>query len=42
LRIATVIGADALVATGPQQAVIEGDRIAVAPLGAATRQEISL
>jgi septum formation inhibitor MinC len=43
LRIATVIGADALVATGPQQAVIEGDRIAVAPLGAASNhQEISL
>jgi septum formation inhibitor MinC len=43
LRIATVIGADALVATGPQQAVIEGDRIAVAPLGSLTaRQEISL
>jgi septum formation inhibitor MinC len=42
LRIATVIGADALSATGPQQATIEGDRIAVAPLGAATRQEISL
>jgi septum formation inhibitor MinC len=43
LRIATVIGADALVATGPQQAVIEGDRIAVAPLGSlSTRQEISL
>jgi septum site-determining protein MinC len=33
LRIATCIGADALVVTGPQQAVIEGDRIAVAPLG---------
>jgi len=43
LRIATVIGADALVAVGPQQATIEGDRIAVAPLGAnSTRQEISL
>ena len=43
LRIATVIGADALLATGPQQATIEGDRIAVAPLGAASvRQEISL
>ena len=43
LRIATVIGADALGATGPQQATIEGDRIAVAPLGAnTTRQEISL
>jgi septum formation inhibitor MinC len=43
LRIATVIGADALVAIGPQQATIEGDRIAVAPLGApTTRQEISL
>jgi septum formation inhibitor MinC len=43
LRIATVIGADALVAVGPQQATIEGDRIAVAPLGAsATRKEISL
>jgi septum formation inhibitor MinC len=34
LRIAAVIGADALAVTGPQQAVIEGDRIAVAPLGA--------
>jgi septum site-determining protein MinC len=33
LRIAAIIGADALVAVGPQQAVIEGDRIAVAPLG---------
>jgi septum formation inhibitor MinC len=43
LRIATVIGADALVATGPQQAVIEGDRIAVAPFGTVSnRQEISL
>jgi septum site-determining protein MinC len=43
LRIATVIGADALVAVGPQQATIEGDRIAVAPLGAAAaRKEISL
>jgi septum site-determining protein MinC len=34
LRIATVIGADAIAVAGPQQAVIEGDRIAVAPLGA--------
>jgi septum formation inhibitor MinC len=43
LRIATVIGADTLVAVGPQQATIEGDRIAVAPLGAAAaRKEISL
>jgi septum formation inhibitor MinC len=43
LRIATVIGADALVTTGPQQAAIEGDRIAVAPLGSlSARQEISL
>ena len=43
LRIATVIGADAHVAAGPQQATIEGDRIAVAPLGAQhLRQEISL
>ncbi len=33
LRIAAVIGADAIVANGPQQATIEGDRIAVAPLG---------
>jgi septum site-determining protein MinC len=33
LRIATCLGADALVVSGPQQAVIEGDRIAVAPLG---------
>ena len=33
LRIATVIGADAIGISGPQQAVIEGDRIAVAPLG---------
>jgi hypothetical protein len=32
-----------LVATGPQQATIEGDRIAVAPLGATiNRKEISL
>ena len=38
LRIATVIGADALSASGPQQAVIEGERIAVAPLGAAALQ----
>ena len=43
LRIATVIGADAIVTTGPQQATVEGDRIAVAPLNASTsRQEISL
>ena len=42
LRIATVIGADALIAIGPQQATIEGDRIAVTPLGTQTRQEISL
>jgi septum formation inhibitor MinC len=43
LRIATVIGADALVAVGPQQATIEGDRIAVAPLAASNaRKEISL
>lgn len=43
LRIATVIGADALIATGPQQATIEGDRIAVAPLNATSnRQEITL
>ncbi len=42
LRIATVIGADALVAVGPQQATIEGDRIAVAPLGAPIRKEVSL
>ncbi len=32
LRIATVIGADAHVVSGPQQATIEGDRIAVSPL----------
>ncbi len=43
LRIATVIGADALAASGPQQAVIEGDRIAVAPLGTQLlRREISV
>lgn len=42
LRIATVIGADALLATGPQQATIEGDRIAVTPLGTQPRQEISI
>jgi septum formation inhibitor MinC len=42
LRIATVIGADALSATGPQQATIEGERIAVTPLGSNARQEISL
>ncbi len=43
LRIATVIGADALAASGPQQAVIEGDRIAVAPLGTQSlRREISV
>jgi len=34
LRIAAVIGADAHVVSGAQQATIEGDRIAVAPLGA--------
>jgi hypothetical protein len=38
-----VIGADAIVAAGPQQALIEGDRIAVAPLGTQlVRKEISL
>jgi septum site-determining protein MinC len=43
LRIAAVIGADALVAAGPQQATIEGDRIAVAPLGTQlARKEVSL
>jgi septum site-determining protein MinC len=43
LRIAACIGADALVATGPQQATIEGDRIAVAPLGTAgMNKEVSL
>jgi septum site-determining protein MinC len=43
LRIAAVIGADAVAAAGPQQATIEGDRIAVAPLGAQlARKEISL
>ncbi len=43
LRIAAVIGADALAASGPQQATIEGDRIAVAPLGSQLiRKEISL
>jgi septum formation inhibitor MinC len=39
LRIATVIGADTVLAPGPQQAVIEGDRIAVAPLGAGGLKE---
>lgn len=34
LRIATVIGSDAGDAAGPQQAVVEGERILVAPLGA--------
>ncbi len=43
LRIAAVIGADAVAAAGPQQATIEGDRIAVAPLGAQSlRKEISV
>jgi septum formation inhibitor MinC len=42
LRIATVIGADAHVVAGPQQATIEGDRIAVAPLGAPDRKEVSI
>jgi septum formation inhibitor MinC len=34
LRIAAVMGADAHVVLGPQQATVEGDRIMVAPLGA--------
>jgi septum formation inhibitor MinC len=42
LRIAAVIGADAHVVSGPQQAVIEGDRIAVAPLGSPDRREVVL
>ena len=42
LRIATVIGADARVVGGPQQATIEGDRIAVAPLGVNDRRELIL
>jgi len=42
LRIAAVIGADAHVASGPQQATIVGDRIAVAPLGAVDRREVVL
>ena len=44
LRIASVIGADAQVVGGPQQAVVEGERILVAPLGAleAARKEISV
>jgi septum site-determining protein MinC len=42
LRIATVIGADAHVVAGPQQATIEGDRIAVAPLGTEVRKEVLL
>ncbi len=42
LRIATVIGADAQSIAGPQQATIEGDRIAVAPLGAPDRREVTL
>jgi septum site-determining protein MinC len=40
LRIAAVIGADAHVVSGPQQATIEGERIAVAPLGAAPLVEV--
>jgi septum site-determining protein MinC len=39
LRIANVIGADAHVVSGPQQATIAGERIAVAPLGAALPSE---
>jgi hypothetical protein len=35
-----VIGADAHVVSGPQQATIEGERIAVAPLGAAPLVEV--
>jgi septum formation inhibitor MinC len=43
LRIAAVIGADAVAVSGPQQATIEGDRIAVAPLGTPlTRKEMSV
>jgi septum site-determining protein MinC len=42
LRIAAVIGADAHVVSGPQQATIEGDRIAVGPLGATARREVIL
>ena len=42
LRIAAVIGADAHVVNGPQQATIEGDRIAVAPLGEGARREVVL
>jgi septum formation inhibitor MinC len=42
LRIATLIGADAHVAPGAQQAVIAGDRILVAPLGAPDRREASV
>jgi septum site-determining protein MinC len=42
LRIAAVIGADAHVVSGPQQATIEGDRIAVGPLGAPARREVIL
>jgi septum formation inhibitor MinC len=40
LRIAAVIGADAHVISGPQQATIAGDRIAVAPLGATGLVEV--
>ena len=37
LRIAAVIGADAHVVSGPHQATVQGDRILVAPLGAAAQ-----
>ena len=41
LRIATVIGADAEAASGPQQATIAGDRILVEPLGSPARREVT-
>jgi septum formation inhibitor MinC len=42
LRIATIIGADAQVPSGPQQAVIAGDRIMLAPLGAILPSEVTV
>lgn len=41
LRIATVIGADTVVSTGPQQATIEGERIRVEALGAGAVREVT-
>jgi septum site-determining protein MinC len=42
LRISTVLGADAGYAPGPQQAVIDGERISVSPLGGGARREVVL